>query len=253
MILVLVALALGISYLVVAQHQGNNELRQAIDRVHEKIVGVELRTASLETHTNDLGADLTAATERLGLNESELKKARATAARLREEQKKAAESLNARIDTHDQQLEAIAGEVIDVVEEVAETQDSLEDTRGQLQRAVGDLGVQSGLIARNHEELEELKRRGEREYYEFDLKRSREFARVGSVQVRLNKTDTKRNRFTVTLLANDKIIEKKDKTLLEPVQFYLQGTRHLLEIVVYQVDKDRVVGYLSAPKEIAAR
>jgi chromosome segregation ATPase len=191
---------------------------------------------------------MTAATERLGLNESELKRARAQAARLREEQKKSTETLNSKIEAHGQQLDAIAGEVTDVVAEVAETQDNLEATRGQLQRAMGDLGVQSGLIARNHDELEELKRRGEREYYEFDLKRSREFARVGEVSVRLNKTDTKRNRFTVTLLSNDKIIEKKDKTLLEPVQFYTAGKGQLLELVVYELNKNRIVGYLSAPK-----
>ena len=71
--------------------------------------------------------------------------------------------------------------------------------------------------------------------------------------MRLNKSDSKRQKFTMTLLANDKVIEKKDKTLLEPVQFYLAGTRNLLEIVVYTVEKDRVVGYLSVPKEIAAR
>ena len=243
-----VALALGIGYVGLAQYQSNAELRESIDRVHEKLVGVEVRTASLETNTNELSADMTAATERLGLTESELKKARATAARLREEQKKAAETLNTKIDAHGQQLEAIAGEVTDVVGEVAETRDSLEDTRGQLQRAVGDLGMQSGLIARNHDELEELKRRGEREYFEFDLKRSREFARVGDVSVRLNKTDTKRNRFTVTLLSNDKVIEKKDKTLLEPVQFYTAGKGQLLEFVVFELNKDRIVGYLSVPK-----
>ena len=249
LIYALAVLALGIGYLALAQYQANAELRESIDRAHEKLVGVELRTASLETNTNDLGVDMTAATERLGLTESELSRARAQARRLREEQKKAEESLNTKIDAHGQQLDAIAGEVTDVVEEVAETRDSLEDTRGQLQRAVGDLGMQSGLIARNHEELAELKRRGEREYFEFDLKRSREFARVGEVSVRLNKTDTKRNRFTVTLLSNDKVIEKKDKTLLEPVQFYTAEKGQLFEFVVFELNKDRIVGYLSVPKQ----
>jgi chromosome segregation ATPase len=244
----LVVLGIAMAGIAAAQYQTNAALKESLDRAHEKLVGVELRTASLETNTNDLSADMTAATERLGLNESELKRARAQAARLREEQKKSTETLNSKLEAHGQQLDAIAGEVTDVVAEVAETQDNLEATRGQLQRAMGDLGVQSGLIARNHDELEELKRRGEREYYEFDLKRSREFARVGEVSVRLNKTDTKRNRFTVTLLSNDKIIEKKDKTLLEPVQFYTAGKGQLLELVVYELNKNRIVGYLSAPK-----
>ncbi|MGH9805568.1 MAG: hypothetical protein ACRD4D_10390, partial [Candidatus Acidiferrales bacterium] len=245
----LVALALGVGLVAVGQYQGNAALRESVDNAHEKLVAVELRTSSLETNTNDLSADMTAATERLGLTESELKKARATAARLRAEQKQAAETLNTKIEAHGQQLEAIAGEVTDVVEDVADTRDSLEDTRGQLQRAVGDLGVQSGLIARNFDELEELKRRGERDYFEFDLRKSREFARVGDVSVRLNKTDTKRNRFTVTLLSSDKVIEKKDKTLLEPVQFYTAGKGQLFELVVFELNKDRIVGYLSVPKQ----
>jgi hypothetical protein len=121
----------------------------------------------------------------------------------------------------------------------------------QLQRTIGDLGVQSGLIAKNRDELGELKRRGERDYFDFDVKKSKQFSRAGPVSVLLNKTDPKRQKYTVTLLANDKRIEKKDKTLLEPVQFYLQGTRHLVEMVVFQVEKDRVVGYVSVPKEVA--
>jgi len=249
MIYFLVALALGIGYVALAHYQARAELRESLDRAHEKLVGIDLRTATLETHTTDLAADLTAATERLGLTESELARARAQARRIREEQQKAAESLNSKLEQQESQLEAIAGEVTDVVEEVAETRYSLEDTRGQLQRAVGDLGMQSGLIARNHEELEELKRRGERDYFEFNLRRSREFARVGEVSVRLNKTDTKRNRYTVTLLSSDKVIEKKDKTLLEPVQFYTAEKGQLLELVVFELVKDRVTGYLSVPKQ----
>jgi len=126
-----------------------------------------------------------------------------------------------------------------------------QNVQAKLERTIGDLGVQSGLIAKNSSEVDELKRRGERNYYEFDVKRSKQYVRVGTISVRLNKTDAKRQKYTVTLLANDKAIEKKDKTLLEPVQFYLQGTRHLLELVVYDVQKDRIVGYLSTPKELA--
>jgi hypothetical protein len=123
----------------------------------------------------------------------------------------------------------------------------------KLEQTLGDLGIQSGLIARNREELEELKRRGEREYYEIDLHKSKRYTRVGMILVRLNKTDTKRQRFTITLFDQDKRIEKRGKTLLEPVQFYMHGTRNLLELVIFQIDKGRVVGYLSTPKEMVAR
>ncbi|MGH9779481.1 MAG: hypothetical protein ACRD5I_13820, partial [Candidatus Acidiferrales bacterium] len=176
---------------------------------------------------------------------------RATAQRLRKEQQQAAEQFNAQLQQQQSQLAEVSGDVATVQSEVAQTQGTLSETRSRLEGVVGDLGVQSGLIARNHGELEELRRRGERDYFEFDLARSKEYNRVGAVSVRVNKVDVKRNRYTVTLLVNDKVIEKKEKTLLEPVQFYLPDSRHLLEIVVFNVQKNRIGGYLSAPKEMA--
>jgi hypothetical protein len=123
----------------------------------------------------------------------------------------------------------------------------------QLKRAIGDLGEQSGLIARNHDEVQELKRRGERDYFDFDLRKSKQYDRVGPVAIKLKGTDAKKQKFTLTLMADDKEIEKKDKTLLEPVQFYLKGKRVVNEIVAYEVEKDRIVGYLSVPKEAASK
>ncbi len=134
--------------------------------------------------------------------------------------------------------------------EVAETQQALAETQTELQRTIGDLGIQSGLIARNQEELDELKKRGERDYYEFNLRESKRYTRVGPVSIRLRDTDTKRQKYTVDLLTNDKRVEKKDKTLLEPVQFYIQGTRHLLEVVAFEVNDDQIIGYVSVPKEV---
>lgn len=212
-----------------------------------------------ETDTNhegeltDLQGDMQATTEKLGLTEKQLKQARATAWRLRQDHKKATEALNAQLAEQQSQLAEVTGEVTEVQNEVAQTQGTLSETRSRLEGVVGDLGVQSGLIARNHEELDELRRRGERDYFEFDLARSKEYNRVGAVSVRVNKVDVKRNKYTLTLLVNDKVIEKKEKTLLEPVQFYLPDSRHLLEIVVFNVQKNRIGGYLSAPKELAMR
>jgi hypothetical protein len=193
--------------------------------------------------------------ERVGLTQKELDRARALSRQIKEEQAKAVAALDTELDTlraeQQSQFGALTGEVSTVKGDVEVTKGSLAETQAKLERAIGDLGVQSGLIAKNSSELDELKRRGERNYFEFDVKKSKEYVRVGTISIRLNKTDAKRQKYTVTLLANDKAIEKKDKTLLEPVQFYLQGTRHLLELVVYDVQKDRVVGYLSTPKELA--
>jgi hypothetical protein len=112
------------------------------------------------------------------------------------------------------------------------------------------MGVMSGLIAHNRDDLEELRRRGDRNYYEFTLNKSKTPQRVGPVQVTLNKTDEKKSRYTMTVFVDDRSIEKRDRTAGEPVQFYIKGSRMAPdELVVFDVHKNQVVGYLSTPKE----
>jgi hypothetical protein len=109
------------------------------------------------------------------------------------------------------------------------------------------------LIARNHDEVEELKRRGERDIFEFDLTKSNAGPQhVGPIQVQLKKVDTKHYRYTVNVVADDKAIEKKDKTVGEPIQFYVKGARAPYEIVVFDLSKDEAKGYLSTPKSASA-
>ena len=249
----LVVLLLLLGYVAYAQWSTGKQLAAQLQRTNEKLTKIEARAETLESNYADLKGQLEVTSEKLGLTQTELARARSLAQQTREEQKKTAVELGGQLQQQQQALGSLTGEVGTVKTDVATTKQELQQTQSKLERTIGDLGVQSGLIARSWDEVQELKKRGERDYFEFDLKKSKDYTRVGQVSVRLNKTDTKRQKFTMTLLANDKVIEKKDKTLLEPVQFYLAGTRNLLEIVVYQVDKDRVVGYLSTPKEVAAR
>ncbi len=249
----LVMLALLVGYIAYAQWSTGKQLAAQLAQANQKLDSLETRAGTLENNYADLKGQLDVTGEKLGLTQSELARARSMAAQLKEDQKRTAAELATELKEQEAQLGTLSGEVGTVKTDVAATKQELQQTQSKLERTIGDLGVQSGLIARNSDELQELKRRGERDYFEFDLKKSKQYSRVGLVSVRLNKTDTKRQKFTVTLLANDKVIEKKDKTLLEPVQFYMQGTKHLLELVVYEVGKDRVVGYLSVPKEVAAR
>jgi hypothetical protein len=109
----------------------------------------------------------------------------------------------------------------------------------------------SGLIAHNRDDLEELKRRGDRNYYEFKIAKSKTAQKVGPVQVTLNKTDQKKSKYTVTVFVDDRSIEKKDKTAGEPVQFYVRGGSRMppYELVVFEVGKNQITGYLSTPKE----
>ncbi len=135
-----------------------------------------------------------------------------------------------------------------VKNDVATTQADLASTRNQLTRVVGDQGVMSGLIATNHGELEELRRRGERNYYEFTLQKGGQGQVVGTVKLALKKADVKRSKYTLNVSADDKNIEKKDKNLDEPVQFYSGKQPALFEIVVNNISKNEVQGYLSTPK-----
>jgi hypothetical protein len=106
----------------------------------------------------------------------------------------------------------------------------------------------SGLIATNSTELAALRKLGERDYYEFTLPKKSGPQRVGDIQLTLKKADVKRNKFTLDVLADDRRVEKKDKGINEPVQFYMSGTRIPYEVVVNEIRKDQVIGYLSVPK-----
>ena len=147
-------------------------------------------------------------------------------------------------------VSGVKTDVTGVKTDVASTQADLSATKTQLTRVVGDQGVMSGLIATNHDQLEELRRRGERNYYEFTLQKGGHPQVVGTVKLSLKKVDVKRSKYTLYVNADDKNIEKKDKNLDEPVQFYSGKTPALFELVVNNVSKNQVGGYLSTPKNV---
>jgi hypothetical protein len=140
-----------------------------------------------------------------------------------------------------------------VKSDVASTQSELEKTGSDLKRVMGDMGVMSSLIATNSSQLNALKQLGDRDYVEFDLKKTSGRQKVGDMQLLLAKADPKHNRFTLDVLADDKVVEKRDRSINEPVQLYLAGNRQPEEIVVNEVKKDEVVGYVSIPKVKIAR
>ena len=144
-------------------------------------------------------------------------------------------------------------DVTAVKADIASTQSNLEKAVADLKRVNGDMGVMSGLIATNGKDLAALRELGERNYFEFDLTKKQADKRIGNVTLRLKNADVKHNRFTLEVLADDKRVEKKNRTINEPVQVYVGGNRQPYEIVVNQVKKDAVVGYLSTPKVTLAR
>jgi len=137
--------------------------------------------------------------------------------------------------------------------EVTETRSMLDGAVGDLKSVRGDLGVQSGLIATNAKELAALRELGERNYFEFTISKKNTPTKVGTITLALKKSDVKRNKFNVEVIADDKRVEKKDKTINEPVQFYVSGARMPYELVVNEVAKDKIVGYLATPKVMTAR
>ncbi|HTW59856.1 MAG TPA: hypothetical protein VMD99_17140 [Terriglobales bacterium] len=154
-----------------------------------------------------------------------------------------------------QQINAVTGDINGVKTDVggvktdvASTKADLEATKAKLQSAVGDLGVQSGLIANTRADLEVLKHRGDRNYYEFTLLRGAKPQPVATVSLQLKRVDPKHGKFTLNVTSDDRTIEKKDRNISEPIQFY-SGRDHLLfELVVWTVDKRKATGYLSTPK-----
>ena len=144
-------------------------------------------------------------------------------------------------------------DVTGVKTELATAQTALNQHTDELKRMVGDMGAMSGLIATNGKDLAALRELGERNYFEFTLAKGQKSTKVGDVVLTLKKADPKNNRFTLAVAANDKLVEKRDRTINEPVQIYMAGEKQPHEIVVNEVKKDQVVGYLATPKVTVSR
>jgi len=183
--------------------------------------------------------------ERSGQLVATQKAASAATAKLAKEQADTAQQVGA----VKSDVSTVKTDVGGVKTDVASTQADLAATKSQLTRVMGDAGVMSGLIATNHDELEELKHKGDRNYYEFTLNKGGQPQNVGTIKLQLKKVDMKKSKYTLGVNADDKTIEKKDKNLDEPVQFYSgKSPGMLFEIVVNGIGKNSVTGYLSTPK-----
>jgi len=142
----------------------------------------------------------------------------------------------------------VSTDVGNVKTDVAATRSELEKTIATLKATQGDLGVQSGLIATNGKELAALKALGERNYVEFKISKSKAPQKVGDIAVLLERADPKNNRYTIKVIADDKTVQKKDKTVNEPVQFLLSKATQPYELVVNDIKKDLISGYVASPK-----
>jgi predicted nucleic acid-binding Zn-ribbon protein len=251
-------LIVGVALIAYAGHSVQGRLEQELTKNDEqnKILTAQLEQAN--ARIADLKGQLEVTSQKVGMTQAELAEARSRAESIRKQQvasdQKLTEQISAAQKESEAKIGAVATDVTGAKKDIDATRTDLEATKTKLERAAGDMGVMSGLIARNHDDLEELRRKGDRNYYEFTVQKSKTAQKVGPVQIALNKTDQKKNRYTITVLADDKSIEKRDKTSGEPVQFYVKGSARLTpyEIVVFDVNKNQITGYLSTPKDNAA-
>jgi predicted outer membrane protein len=251
---VVVILFAGCIYLGYAGYTARAQFQSDLAKSGERADQLSARLDQANGRIAELQGKLEVTSNKLGLTQAETARAHSLAQQIQQDQQKADQQLTAQIGQVAQEsntkIGAVSSDLSSTKNDLAGTKKDLADTQAKLTTTIGDLGVQSGLIAKNQEEVEQLKRLGDRNIFDFSLGKSKNFQRVGPIQVKLDKVDTKHYTYTMTLNADDKIIEKKDKTADEPVQFYVAKERY--EIVVFQVGKDKVTGYLSIPKDVAS-
>ncbi len=233
------------------QAQTRKQLRAEFqDQLTGRLSAIENANAQQMDALKD---ELDAASKRLGSTGGELKHARAMVSQLQNDQRKQAEQLQAELaqKADQQQVGALNQDVSAQRTDLNNTKTALESVRSDLGMARSEMGT---LIARNHDDIEQLRKLGERDYFEFTVDRKNP-VHVAGVGLALKKTNVKRHRFNLDLVADDVRVEKKDRTINEPIFFYVSGSKKPYELVVNEVKSDTVKGYLSAPKgakEVAA-
>jgi hypothetical protein len=246
-ILVVVAIAF-----VAASVYGYVTTQQHVDKLTKDLSDSQGQVGELQKRMQSSEAQQETLAQKLGMTKKELvDRAAALQAQQRADESRLAQQEKESKEQFGQVTGEVAGVKTDVggvKTDVASTKADLEATKAKLQSAVGDLGVQSGLIANTRSDLEILKHKGDRNYYEFTLLKGAKPQPVATVSLQLKKIDPKHGKFTLNVTSDDKTIEKKDRNVAEPIQFY-SGREHLLfELVVWTVDKNKATGYLSTPK-----
>jgi hypothetical protein len=205
---------------------------------------ISQRLAKAEDTNAQLEGELSVVTDKMKLTEGELTRARSQAKKIKDDDAKELAEMqnqtNAQLAT-----KASVDDVNKIGTDVNGVKTDLDTTKNNLQMARGEFGT---LIARNHDEVEELRRLGERDYYEFTIDKKNSREKVGNLMVELHTTNLKKSQYGVTIFVDDQRHDKKSLTANEPLYFFQTGARAPLEFVVNQVGKDKITGYLSVPK-----
>jgi hypothetical protein len=259
-LIILAILAIGEIYSIArintVRHALENQqalMRKQLDtEFSSKIAGLEDSNAQ---QLNALRTDLDQTASRMGSTGQELNRARAMVAGLQKRQQQQADELKKEIarKADDEKLGALSQDVSTTQTDLASTKQNVDQLSKDLGLARSELGT---LIARNHDDIEALRKLGDRDYFEFTLTRN-QGQNIAGLGLTLKKTNVKHSRFDLNMLANDLQVEKRGRTVNEPIVFYLAGSKKPYEVVVNKVESDRVTGYISTPKgatqEMASR
>ena len=252
--LVGVLLALSLANLILVLYL-RNEFKTVASKQTDELDLLTRRMDTSDERYAQLRGQFQVQSEKLGITEEELTRARTLAADIQKKQQQAVQQLNAAIakkasadEVNQVQADANA-KIGGLSTDLAGTKKDLDNTKSEFANALsGTKGELSGAIARTHDELVALAHRTDRDYFEFNLPKRHAQQKIGTVNMELDKTDTKRNVFTVILNFDDKRTVRKDKAINEPVYFYVQGASSALELVVNKLGKDSIAGYISTPK-----
>ncbi len=222
-----------------------NSIQQATETsVKQSTDALSQRLAKEDEINQQLQSDLRVVTDKLNLTQTQLVAARkqnkATTVAVDKKLSGLESSVNTQLAT-----KANTDDVNKLNGDVTGVKSDLDATKNSIQMARSEMGT---LIARNHDEIDQLRRMGQRDYFEFTVTRKSGAAKVGSIQVELKDTNTKKNQYTINVLADDKSFEKKNRSVNEPIFFYTGGSHAALELVVNKVSKNTASGYLSVPK-----
>jgi type II secretory pathway pseudopilin PulG len=220
------------------------QVKSAQQSMQQDVSSVKDRLAQDEKANADLQQDLNTVTKKLKITQGQLKNAREEASKLHDETTQKLTALDSSVHT-ELATKATTDDVKTVDTKVGGVRTDLDSTREDLKMARSEMGT---LIARNHDEIDQLRRLGEREYVEFTIDGKNKPQKVGNVTVELKGVNEKNNRFTVLMTVEDKRFEKKNRAMNEPVFFYTSGARFPEEMVINKVGKNTVSGYVSIPK-----
>jgi len=224
---------------------------QLRDQVTNRLTAIEQQN---EQQLDAVKSELDDAAKRVGAQGGELRRARKMVADLQDQQRAQSDQLKQEIDTKADQQQVGA-----LTSDLSSTKTDLDTTKSNVSTLASDLGMARSemgtLIARNHDDIEYLRKLGERDYFEFTLTKTKP-EKVAGIGLTLKRTNLKRHQYTVATLVDDMQVERRDCAVNSPIYFYVTGSRKPYEIVVNSVDSTEVKGYLSTPKgatEVASR